>query len=146
MAFLYDSLPSPRRLHTLAFVLSAYNCGLVGFNNADFKKLYLESYFDSIKQIYSNPDAMKMIRKDKKTWMDLLCEQQHLYNLAERTNAKVCNLLGEGKESYKKAIDVGYQHLLGTDKWNMLDQIKLQLFHINPGIYTDTCKKLANYL
>lgn len=124
----------------------AYNCGIVGFNNEDLKMIYLESYFDSIKKIYSNSDAMQMISNDGETWMDLLCEQQHLYNLAEIYGFRVYNLLGEGEKIYDKALEIGYQHLLGSEKWVLLDNIKEQLFYLNPEIYKAALRKLKNYI
>lgn len=124
----------------------AYNCGLVAFNNEELKRIYLESYFYSIKEIGSSSTAMNMIRNNNSVWMDLLCEQQHLYNLAEINDFKVYNLLGTGDEIYERAVNLGYQHLLGSEKWESLEEIKLQLFNLNKDIYKLTIKKLANYI
>lgn len=132
--------------HLRADYSPAYNCGVVGFNNEELKQLYLESYINNICQIYSNPEAMDMIRGNENVWMDLLCEQQHLYKLAEMYDYKVYNLLGSGDEVFEKSVELGYQHLLGPEKWILLDEIKEQLRNLNPEIYKATLNKLENYI
>lgn len=132
--------------HLKADYSPAYNCGVVGFNDEEFKRLYLDSYINNICQIYSNPKAMDMIRNNENVWMDLLCEQQHLYNLAEMYDYKVYNLLGTGDEVFGRSVTLGYQHLLGPEKWILLDDIKEQLENLNPEIYTAALRKLENYI
>lgn len=123
----------------------AYNCGLIGFNNNKLKSKYVAHYYDSIQRIYNNADAMVMIRQNKTTWMDLLCEQQHLYSVAQ--GYKVCNLLGNTyDECNNNAKQLGYQHLLGPDKWLCIEQIKRQLYNIDKNIFSDVIKKLITLL
>lgn len=132
--------------HLEADYSPAYNCGVVGFNDEEFKRLYLDSYINNICQIYSNPKAMDLIRNNENVWMDLLCEQQHLYNLAEMYDYKVYNLLGTGDEVFERSVALGYQHLLGPEKWILLDDIKVQLENLNPEIYKAALRKLENYI
>ena len=124
----------------------AYNCGVVGINNKELKSIYLESYINNMCEIYSCPKAMDMIRNNENVCMDLLLEQQHLYNLVENNGYKTYNLLGSGNEVYEKAEAIGYQHLLGSEKWILLDKIKEQLKNLNPDIYKAVERKLKNYI
>lgn len=119
----YNGIALPNQL---PYVAPAFNCGLVGFNNAELKEKYLQHYFKSVDIIKNHPTALEQIRRNKETWMDLLIEQQHLFSLSR--GYKVCNLLGSGDETYINARTLGYQHLLGTDKWEQLHLVKKQLY------------------
>lgn len=120
----------------------AWNCGLVGFNNDELKHKYIQHYAYSVEAIISSESAMKQIRSNNETWMDLLIEQQHLYYLSK--DYVVCNLLGSGDEAYENSRELGYQHLLGTDKWEQLDQIKKQLYYLDREIYYLTLKQIQS--
>ena len=124
----------------------AFNCGLVGFNNQEFKDKYIANYLDSIKAISNNDDAANKIINSKDIWMDLLIEQQHLFSMAEKYDYTVCNLLGEGDSVYINAEILGYQHLLGPDKWEQLDKIKKQLYLLNREIYNAVVAHLNQIL
>ena len=121
----------------------AYNCGLVGFNNRILKEEYLENYLYCHKQIADNPEAIRDIAA-LKCWPDLLFEQKNLYDIAQ--GYEVFNVLGSGKEAYRTALQYGYQHILGSTKWSMLDDIKKQLWTINPDIYKQTDEHLREIL
>lgn len=119
----------------------AYNCGLIGFSSDELKHKYIAHYLESIKRIYTNADAMAMIRSNNETWMDLVCEQQHLHTLAK--GYKVYNLLGSGDECHYNAKQLGYQHLLGPDKWKFIDKIQQQLYYVDRDIYNSVIKHFA---
>lgn len=121
----------------------AYNCGLVGFNNQTLKNLYLANYLHCHKQMAENEEAIDECLK-LKTWPDLLFEQKNLYDIA--LGYDVFNVLGTGKEAYKTALQYGYQHILGSTKWSMLDDIKRQLYTINPIIFRQTNEHLDEIL
>ena len=122
----------------------AWNCGLVGFNNEELKHKYIQHYAESVEAIISSESAMQQIRSNNETWMDLLLEQQHLYYLSK--DYVVCNLLGSGEEAYKNSRELGYQHLLGTDKWEQLDKIQKQLYYLDREIYNKVTKQLEKVL
>ena len=128
----------------LPYIAPAYNCGLVGFNNAELKKRYLQHYIASVYEIKQNPSAIAQIRMNKETWMDLLLEQQHLFSLSK--GYKVCNLLGSGEDAYINARILGYQHLLGDEKWEQIDLIKKQLYLRDREIYNAVMAKLNDIL
>lgn len=128
----------------LPYIAPAYNCGLVGFNNVELKERYLQHYIASVYKIKQNPSAMAQIRRSKDTWMDLILEQQHLFSLSK--GYKVCNLLGSGEDAYTNARTLGYQHLLGTDKWEEIDLIKKQLYLRDREIYNAVVVKLKDIL
>ena len=116
-----------------SYYTPAYNCGLIGFNNAELKDKYINHYLQSIERICCNSNAMQQIRNQKDTWMDLILEQQHLYSLAQDYN--VYNLLGEGDNVNYNACKLGYQHLLGSDKWERLEDIQAQLECLDPKMF-----------
>lgn len=118
----------------------AWNCGLVGFNNDELKHKYIQHYANSVEAIISSESAMQKIRSNNETWMDLLIEQQHLYYLSK--DYVVCNLLGSGDEAYENSRELGYQHLLGTDKWEQLDKIQKQLYYLDRDIYYSVINQL----
>ncbi len=114
----------------------AWNCGVVGINNESLKAKYLEAYLSVLNYIKRHPDIIEVIRRTPNCTMDLLFEQQHLYELSK--GYKVGNLLGAGKVAYDNAQQLGYQHILGSSKWDCLRQIKKQLKSVNPEIYEMT--------
>lgn len=114
----------------------AWNCGVVGINNEQLKQEYLEAYFQVLDYIRNRPDIINTIHGTPDCTMDLLFEQQHLYELSK--GYKVGNLLGAGKVAYDNAQQLGYQHILGSSKWDCLRQIKKQLKSVNPEIYEMT--------
>lgn len=111
----------------------AWNCGLVCFCSEELKQKYITHYYSCVKRLSETSGALEQVRANKKIWMDLLFEQQHLYSLSEGYN--VYNLLGKGQDVYTNASAIGYQHLLGSDKWEQLDQIKKQLYYLDREIY-----------
>lgn len=129
----------------LADCTPAYNCGLVGFNNEELKQKYINHYLDSVKRVSANTSAMREIKSSNDIWLDLIIEQQHLYALSADYN--VCNLLGtEEVEVYANARKWGYQHLLGSEKWENLDKIKRQLYNLDREIYNRVEKQLSKIL
>lgn len=138
-----NNIPLPQNMQTN--IIKAYNCGIVGFNNEEFKQLYIDCYFQSVQNITQNKNAMTMIQNNNLIWMDLMCEQQFLYQIAQNKNYSVYNLLGEGYDVYANALDLGYQHLLGKDKWTLIEQTKQQLSTYCPSIFIKTQNKINNY-
>lgn len=128
----------------LPYVAPAYNCGLVGFNNKELKEKYLQHYFNSVDIIKNHPTALEQIRSNKETWMDLLIEQQHLFSLSR--GYKVCNLLGSGDETYINARTLGYQHLLGTDKWEQLHLVQQQLYKRDRELFYEVVRYINTML
>lgn len=118
----------------------AWNCGVVGINNQRLKDMYLESYFCSLKQVKERPEVLKAIHSKTHCIMDLLFEQQHLYELSKEY--KVYNLLGSGKEAYSRSAEIGYQHILGSSKWECLRSIRKQLKRVDPELYEMTKVKI----
>lgn len=111
----------------------AYNTGIIGFKNQQFKELYMNQYFDSL-------DKAKNIKFSGNCIPDLVLEQQHLYQLANKFNYNVKTLLGKGhigedgknSQIYKDAIDLNYQHVLSSYKYHEFPQIRHELSIIDP--------------
>lgn len=122
----------------------AYNCGVVGLNSQDLKDKYLESYFSSLHQVQNRPEVIAAVRHSNCCVMDLLFEQQHLYEISE--GYKCFCLLGRGEDAYNRAKELGYQHVLGSCKWDLLRKIKHELKMADPEIYHMTKTKLKYVL
>lgn len=118
----------------------AWNCGLVCFCNEELKQKYINHYYSCVQRVSETSGALEKIRENKETWLDLLFEQQHLYTLSQ--DYKVCNLLGVGKAVSINAYRLGYQHLIGPEKWIYINKTKNQLYNLDKDIYNNVINQL----
>lgn len=123
--------------------LPSYNCGTIGFYNAELKKKYLIEYFTALKSIINNKNCLFELNQNLNHIPDLILEQQFLYELAQ--NYKVNNLLGDSDTMYKNAVALNYQHILGGFKEHQLNNIINELKYVDENIYKNTMKNI-NYL
>ena len=85
-----------------------YNCGVIGFNNAEIKQEYFNTYWYMYNQYLKKGIV-------KPSVPDLVIEQQFLYDLCLNKNYKVKELI-DGSCPSKSANEIGYQHLIGETK------------------------------
>lgn len=112
----------------------AYNCGVIGFNNKELKEKYFNNYF-------CNKEKIRQALVDKKispACYDLNIEQEYLYKISKNYNTKT--LLGiknwnKYNEYNQKAIDLGYQHLIGQSKYIYIDKVKKLVKYYNQDIF-----------
>lgn len=89
--------------------IKAYNCGVVGINNPELKKTYIEGYLKMVEELkdynFDSPFAIP----------DLVCEQMYLYSLNPDSELVLkTNIFQEMK-------NLGYTHIMGPNK--MSDEI-----------------------
>ena len=93
------------------FSLYMYNTGVMGFNNDELKREFVDTYWDM-----SNKFEKDGI--DVPSCPEIIIEQQFLMDLCERDNLKVKTIIPKdwyGKKSLDFANNVGYQHVIGAD-------------------------------
>lgn len=87
-----------------------FNCGVIGFKNQELKDQYLKNYMKAL-------EAFK--NKNCDWWLDLLLEQQYLYDIVKAGNYKFCTLF-KNDSSFESLLSeqasIGYTHLIGTQK------------------------------
>lgn len=103
------------------------NCGIVGINNPELKKIYFDTYWDMYKKY-----CEKGI--DKTSVPDLIIEQQFLYDICENKKYKVKCLI-DGSKPSKSANAIGYQHLIGDTKNREYLEIIKKIKEIDNNIY-----------
>jgi hypothetical protein len=118
----------------------SFNCGTIGFYNQELKNKYLTEYFFAVKNILKNRHCIDDITANPDIIPDLVLEQQFLYELAK--DYKVNNLLGNTDTAYIKAIELGYQHILGGFKLQQLNQIINELKYVDFELYNKTVKHI----
>jgi hypothetical protein len=126
---------------------SAYNCGLIGFNNAMLKKRYIEGYYDMYHSIISNPSYPsyhKMIVESERLCLDLVLEQYWLRSIAIFENATAYVLLPEAMEQ-QEAEHIHYTHVIGESKYDLEIQsrIKEMLAELDESLYNQ-CLDISN--
>ena len=89
-----------------------YNVGFMLFNNINMVKEFIAPYFKSLIR-YENLDNI-----DNSYWFDFVFEQEYMGVLSKKY--KILPLLGDEKYTNIniKAINIGYQHLQGSRKYN----------------------------
>lgn len=89
-----------------------YNVGFMLFNNINMAKEFINPYFKSLIR-YENLNNI-----DDSYWFDFVFEQEYMGVLSKKY--KIFPLLGDVKYSDIDiaAIDIGYQHLQGSIKYN----------------------------
>lgn len=120
---------------------NAYNTGIIKFNNNQFKKAYIDNY---LQYAAICSDSKKVCNKcsDKDVAPDLVIEQQFIYDLACKMNISV-NKLIDWCDATRSATAIGYQHILGKEKYKLdiIQKCKQTLYHLNTDLYFKTLKK-----
>lgn len=106
----------------LGFVLennTDYNTGIFSFRNKELKKEYLDKY-KYIAKLCSKVNE-QILNEDKGLSPDCVLEQELIYDITKNKNVKI--LLGT-EDVYKKAKDLGFQHVYGGVKFKYVDKVK----------------------
>lgn len=106
---------------------SMYNCGIVGINNPELKKIYFETYFNMIEQFKTKGIDMHSVP-------DIIIEQKFLMDLCKYKNYKVKFLLDE-KKLTTNASEIGYQHLIGDNKKSLHKQCLKLIYKLDKNVY-----------
>lgn len=132
---------------------TAYNCGTVGFNNPTLKNTYLDFYFKATDSISRNKALRAYMERDKYFCVDLPLEQHSLAIFAEKYRVKAVlkwfndeyNVKNGDGGVYKRAEELGYQHLIGKEKYNYVDRCKFQLLVLDKDMYFKTKAAIQKY-
>lgn len=121
----------------------AFNCGTVGFNNEKLKKEYLDFYFKSTSNIAQNRAMKEYMAKNRYFCVDLPLEQHSLALLARPYKAKIVLKGNNGNEFWSgdtrvRASELGYQHLIGKDKYSLIERVKFNLLALDKDMYFKT--------
>lgn len=128
---------------------TAFNCGVVGFTNATLKKTYLDYYFGATDSVSRNKGLVEHMKNDKYFCVDLTLEQHSLAIMAQKYKTKI--LLKVANEDYwgnairQRAEELGYQHLIGKEKYEYIDRVKFTLLLLDKEIYFKTKAILQKY-
>lgn len=121
---------------------NAYNTGVIKFNNNDLKQAYIKNYL-KYAELCSTDKTVCNKCKDKDIAPDLVIEQQFIYDISEYMNCNVKKLI-DWTESNKSAKMLGYQHVLGKEKYNydIILKCKRTLYNLDKNLYIKTCEKI----
>lgn len=128
---------------------TAFNCGTVGFNNPTLKKTYLDYYFGAAGNIAKNKALKTYMQNDKYFCVDLPLEQHSLAILSQKYKVKsVLKWFDEeymGDATFKRATELGYQHLIGKDKYSHIERVKFTLLVLDKDMYFKTKAVIQKY-
>lgn len=130
--------------------LNACNGGLVVFNNQEYKDKYLYAYDYMLKQIKESDVVKEEYKKNCYLCLDLITEQRFFYEIGKEY--KLGFLLDYWKRDddinyglSKQANNIGFQHVLSSIKYDLLDKCILNLKNVDKNIY-DLCYEKVNKL
>ncbi|MCL1942240.1 MAG: hypothetical protein FWF54_01630 [Candidatus Azobacteroides sp.] len=118
---------------------TAYNCGLIKFNNPELKKRYIEGYKTMIALCSKNQSFVKRLIADNNLCPDIVMEQWWLKSVVEYYGYKIKTVLPERE----KAETIGYTHLIGKNKYDLIPVVKERLSEISPDLYVRVDKIIS---
>jgi hypothetical protein len=126
------------------FQNTAYNCGLVKFNNPELKKRYINGYKQMVRDASNAPSFVKQLTVDNDICPDLIIEQWWLKSVTDFYNYRVKSVLPEwGADIQKEANRIGYTHVIGKYKYELISTVKERLLEVAPELYKQVEKVIA---
>ena len=121
-----------------------YNVGILRITNQSLKEKYFNFFYDITEQVKNHPIAIKAIKQSAFCAISVIAEQQFLYEMIQKDEYKVKTLINkicdEGYidiEALKEFKDLGYEHILGAQKYHMESELLSRLFEINKNLYNE---------
>ena len=121
-----------------------YNVGILRITNQSLKEKYFNFFYDITEQVKNHPIAIKAIKQSAFCAISVIAEQQFLYEMIQKDKYKVKTLINkicdEGYidiEALKEFKDLGYEHILGAQKYHMESELLSRLFEINKNLYNE---------
>ena len=128
-------------------VTSAYNTGTIKFNNYKQKQNFISEYLRCALECSTSDKLVYSILKNNNAGIaatpDLILEQQFIYDSAVHEKIKVKSLI-EWENATELANNIGYQHVLGMQKYNddnMYRCVKM-LYDLDKDLYQKTLEKI----
>lgn len=124
----------------------AFNCGIIGFNNKEIKEKYIDGYKNLVNVCAQDEIFMKFLSTNRSFIPDLILEQWWLKCIANYYPCKVKALFPDITTLQEDAIQMGYTHLLGKKKYDLIDKVKERLKEINLEIYKKTESQMCKFI
>jgi len=122
---------------------SAFNCGLVRFNNPELKRRYIEGYKEMLEFCSREQSFIKRLIANTYQCPDIIMEQWWLKSVADYYDYKVKTVLpGWGGDNHGEAKKIGFTHVIGKDKYAQIPIVKNSLLMINPDLYCMVVKQI----
>lgn len=116
--------------------VGGYNTGVFGMNNAEYKRRFLAGYFGAVDAISRN--FYQELSACEWSTPDLITEQQWARQLAEDMNLRVSCILPDEMTIHETAKQLGYQHVVTSAKYSVVDRVQATLNNVNKDIYHKT--------
>lgn len=117
----------------------AYNCGVMGFKDLEFKDHFVEEYFRALRACQLKQDAIDKIGREYE--INIVLEQSLLTHLALNRNVHVKELISIERQTFPglqpEAERLGFVHLWGPSKYEEKWQrrVEKRLAEIDPEAY-----------
>ena len=119
-----------------------YNVGILRIMNQELKEKYFNFFFNMSNQVKNNNYASEAIKQSAFCPISMISEQQILYEMIQQdgwTIKTLINRIGDcgyiDLESENDYNLIGYQHVLGAQKYHIFEDLKIQLLLLNPELY-----------
>ena len=129
---------------------SGCNAGLILFHNQEYKDDFINAYEYLLKQIINNPPIVEN-DYDKRVCFDLIMEQRFLWETGQKYNIEfLIDYWQRDEDNIRnlntQANSIGVQHVIGEQKYSLLNKCISTLQKINPDIYQKSYQKLQSYI
>jgi len=122
--------------------IGAYNTGVLGFRDESMRDEYLSAYRSAALALSTR--CRDILDQGHSLTPDVIIEQRHSFQICERHNARVKLILPCESGHGKLAAEIGYQHVLTSRKFELLDRCRDTLRRHFPYIYEKTYKLCQN--
>lgn len=129
---------------------SACNGGLILFHNQQYKDEFIYSYEYLLQQIMDSPPIIDD-DVENKVCLDLIMEQRFLWEIGQKYKIEYLIDYWQRDEDNIRNLNtqanfVGVQHVIGDQKYSLLNKCISVLQKINPDIYQKSYEKLQSYI
>lgn len=122
----------------------AFNTGVIGFRDPGLKSLFISDYKAIALEFSDKCRGMLDVATDLTP--DVIIEQRHAYQLCREAGARVKLILPGDTGHHQTATAIGYQHVVTSRKFELLDKCRAVLRKVSPEIYDKTHRLCRNIL
>lgn len=120
----------------------AYNTGAIGFRDPALMESYLAAYKGMALELSGL--ARGLLDGGRDLTPDVIIEQRHAFQLCRRAGARVKLMLPGDTGHGQTATRIGYQHVVTSRKFELLDKCRAALLAISPEIHEKTSRICRN--